>query len=180
MQYILPEDLEKDLTKTKLYPPDTLSFEMPHAETNIMQGRFGSIVVQQEEGAQFNLRMSFFEIHHSIDISVLVPQHTAILTYVLQGASSIALNTDYADAIENGAYYLLYAPMGIHPVKLEAGGYLIIHIELSQELLDRLAYKHFAMYEVTSSISDKHPVGLLQGPYRINGRVKDTLDKLLR
>lgn len=180
MQYILPEDLEKDLMKTKLYPPDTSSFEMPHAETDVMQGSFGSIVVQRDEGTLFHLRLSFFEIHHPIDISVLVPEHAAMLTYVLQGASSIALNTDYTDAIENGAYYLLYAPMGVHPVKLEAGGYLIIHIELSQELLDRLAYKHFVMYEVTSSISDKHPVGLLQGPYRINARVKDTLDKLLR
>jgi len=180
MQYILPEDLVKDLTKTTLNPPDTASFEMPHAETDVMQGSFGSIVVQRDSGSLFDLRLSFFEIHHPIDISVLVPEHTAILTYVLQGTSSISLNTDYAEAIEDGAYYLLYAPMGIHPVKLEAGGYLIIHIDLSQELLDRLAYKHFAMYEVTSSINDKHPVGLAQGPYRINGRVRDTLNKLLR
>lgn len=180
MQYILPEDLEKDLTKTTLYPPDTSSFEMPHAETDVMQGSFGSIVVQRDEGELFDLRLSFFEIHHPIDISVYVPGHCAVLTYVLKGESSIVLNTDYAEAIEDGAYYLLYAPMGIHPVKLEAGGYLIIHIELSQELLDRLAYKHFAMYEVTSSINDKHPVGLAQGPYRINGRVGETLNKLLR
>jgi hypothetical protein len=35
MQYILPEELVKDLTKATLYPEDTASFEMPHAETDI-------------------------------------------------------------------------------------------------------------------------------------------------
>lgn len=180
MHYILPDALRQELAEATLYPPDdTSSYIMPHAEADIMQGSFGSIVVQRDNGALFNLRFSFFDIHHPIDISVLIPEHTAMLTYVLHGTSAIALNTDNADAIENGAYYLLYAPMGTHPVKLEAGGYLIIHIDLSEDLLDRLAYKHFALYEVTVSIKEKHPVGLLQGPYRMSSRVRDTLDKLL-
>jgi AraC-like DNA-binding protein len=179
MRFILPKSLEEGLIEDTLYPPDTSSFVMPHAVTNVRYGSFGSIVVQEERDEEFTLRLIFFDIDQPVEISVLVEEPAAVLVYTTVGDSPITLNTDNEELIRQGAYYMLYAPGGQFPVQLEAGGYFIIQVELSQQLLDRLAYKHFVMFEVTQSINERDPVGLLQGPYPINRRVKETLDKLL-
>lgn len=143
-----------------------------------MKGDFGSILVQEDYDEGFKLRLSVFKINQPIDISVLVQQNTVMFTYMLKGESFIALSQYEDDIIEEGAYYLLYAPAGEHPVRLEAGSYTIIHVELSLELVNTLAFKHFVMYEMMVNLNEKWHGGLLRGPYGMNGRIRETLEKL--
>jgi AraC-like DNA-binding protein len=179
MLYVLPAQGREDVSITHHEPPHTSAALLPYVEATVTTGSFGKLTVQEDSGYDCYFSLNTFEIREPTAISVLNQEAVAMLTYMLKGQSSFSIDGEHDVSISEGYYYLLYVPEGLHPIQLEPGNYTFVHIKLMPPLLEKLCFKHYALYNVWASAEERLPVGVLQACSPINGRVRDTLNRLL-
>lgn len=173
MKYLFPPSLQ-ELIVTPQAPPYSSAIMLPYAEAVFMEGRFGSLLIQETAGNEFNIRLHIFQVSQSTTLSLSVAQPSAVLIYMLQGHASVA-----SHMLEALHYYLFYIPPGSHPVALGPGHHILLHIELSASLPGRLAGKHAEIQEVWDRVRTNHPFCLRQDGFRINARIGEVLNRLL-
>lgn len=174
MKYLFPLSLQEQLIVTPQAPPYTSAIMLPYADAVFMEGSFGSLLIQETAGTAFHLRLHTFQVNHSTALTISVAQPSATLTYMLQGHASVA-----SYLLEDLHYYLFYIPSGSHPVQLEPGHHILLHVELPAFLLERLAGKHSEIQEVWDRVRTNHPICLRQDGFRINARIGEVLNRLL-
>lgn len=173
MDLIFPGDLLYGLITTTHQPPHTSSLMLPYADAVTNEGNFGTIIKQRIFGDEYTIYLHIFQLNTPIKLDLLITTPIITLTYTLQGSPSIA-----DDPVPDGTYALFYFPAERHPLQLEAGQHIIVHIQLKPSILQWLACKYFPVFDVCNALDERHPASIRHNGY-INAPVWELLNHML-
>ncbi|WP_173003027.1 AraC family transcriptional regulator [Chitinophaga sp. SYP-B3965] len=160
-------------------PPHAALYMMPCAAATIQEGAFCSLLMQEIRREEFCITLHIFQAHELPAFRLSVEKPCAALIYVLQGEATYSLPGIGRIVIEEGYYYLLYFPTGTHSLQLETNICMIVQIELTPSLLNKLAGTYYGMYEAHNNVTENGTGGILLNISWMNPRVCDTLSKLI-
>lgn len=179
MYYLFPPEFQEGLVVSTKTPPHEALYMMPLTNANIQEGAFGSLLMQSVEYEEFSIHQHIFQVHASLRLNLVVEKHAAILIYVLQGKATYTFPEMEDVSLEEGSYYLLYIPAGKHSIQLETNVYMVVQLELSLLLLNKLAATYYGMYETSSRITENIPDALLLKENWMSPPVCDILGKMI-
>ncbi|WP_343306733.1 helix-turn-helix transcriptional regulator [Chitinophaga niabensis] len=179
MHYLFSSQTQDELVVSVQKTPHTALYMMPCAAATIHEGSFGSLLTQEIRREEFTISLHIFQVHELQAFKFAVEKPYAAFTYVLQGEALFSVPGMGNVPIEEGSYYLFYFPTGVHTLQLETNICMIVQIELTTTLLNKLAGTYYGMYEAHTSILENATEGILLNVNWMNPRICNILSKLI-
>lgn len=179
MHYLFPGKMQDELVVSIQKPPHAALYLMPCTTATIHEGAFGNLLMQEIRREEFSINLHIFQVNELQTFRFSIEKPCAAFIFVLQGEAIYSLPGMGRVLVEEGFYYLFYFPPGVHSLELETNICMIVQIELTISLLNKLAGTYYGMYEVHNSIIENAPEGILLNVNWMNPRICDILSKLI-
>jgi AraC-like DNA-binding protein len=149
-----------------------------YAEGEIISGPFGSLEKRFSQEDGFRVWFHSFDVQRPLQLNLLTIEPTASLIYVLEGDVCLRIRNVALVMAQAGFYNMIYMPAGELPLYFPKGKHTVIQLELSKELLDGIALKHFDMFEVWYQLGEASEQGFMQAASPLSEKVKDELKRM--
>lgn len=179
MHYRIDPEWEPYITITPYDVTIDTSGHFTYAEGQLIKGPFGGLLKRHSDEDGFRLWLHEIDLIQPIHLQFYTLGPTASFIYMLDGRLCFAGDEGPEVFAESGFYYLAYLPKGLMPAYLEKGKHTIIQLELSQDLLERVALKHIEMFQAWYSLTEQAEEGFIHVASLMTEEVNNQLRRML-